>query len=406
MKLLIVEPISSGHHMALYVRLLAREAYRRKWSIGLLTSKKAASSPSFNLVRDEVNNQNDLYLMDDVDLSTNNSALSLLLNQLKYYKAIKHAFKKISQQESPDYIYVTNIDHFDKVAPLFPSIFGKSNFSGMLMTIKFHRKEMGIGQPSRSDFIYKKLFLKLLGNKRLDHLMVLDEPFIKYATCHKNKKYSKICFVPDVGELRGVASQSSAKYFFGIPDKNYVITVYGQMSEKKGIKNIILAIKKINIKNITVLLAGKHDDYIRKLIQSSDAQDLISNRQLIVSSGFQNDLQEYNAFKSSDCVWIGYVGSHFGSSGVLYQSASLGLPVLGCNSGLIGWLIKQYDIGISFNPVDIIECARAIERMFTNKQHYRKYSKNIQKLSIDHSARKFGEAICDQIESRYLNINE
>ena len=392
--------------MALYVRLLVREAYKRKWEISILTSRSSINDPSFKLVQRECDNKIKLHLMNDVNISNKINVFSLFINQFRYYKSVRDTFKKIPMDDMPDYIYVINLDHFDKVLPFLPSIFGVNKFSGMMMTIKFHRKKMGLGSPSRSDILYEKLFLKLLRNKKLDRVMVIDEPFMKYSKSHENKEYSKICFVPDVGELQGVASQTNAKYFFGIPDKNYVLTVYGHMAEKKGIKSIISAFKNLSIKNITILLAGYQDNYTRELIQSADAQDLINSSQLIVSSGFQSDLQEYNAFKSSDCIWIGYIGSHFGSSGVLYQSASLGLPVLGCNSGLIGWLIKRHDIGIVFNPEDIFECTEAIERMLTDKLLYRKYSKNMRQLSIDHTARKFGEAICDQIESCYYGTNE
>jgi glycosyltransferase involved in cell wall biosynthesis len=403
MKLLIVEPIASGHHMALYVRLVVREAYKREWKVGLLTSKGALKDPSFKLVQSERYNDMDIFVIDDVKPSSKKNMLSLFIDQYNYYRAIKNGFKKIPLYKIPDRVYVSNLDHFDKVLPFLPSPFGNVKFSGMMMNLKFHRKKMGFGKPSRNDLLFEQLFLRVLRKANLHSVMVIDEPFLEYGKHSRHQEYSKLCFVPDVGDLRGKSSRVEAKKYFGIPIGNFVILVYGFLSKKKGIENLLRAVNNTALKKISVLLSGIQDEYTRELLSGSLAKTLINSGQLIISNGFHDDEKEYKAFKSANCVWVGYVGSQFGSSGVLYQSASMGLPLLGTADGLVGWIINKHCIGLVFDPVNIFECTNAIKEIYCNEELLMRLGQNAKKLSLNHTSEKFGEAICDQLEIQVMD---
>ena len=63
-------------------------------------------------------------------------------------------------------------------------------------------------------------------------------------------------------------------------------------------------------------------------------------------------------------------------SGVLYQAASFGLPVILSNDGLINQLNKKYKFGISINIFNINESAKKINKIM-NIKNYSNFSKNI-----------------------------
>jgi len=399
MKLLIVEPEGEGHHMALYVRFLVRAAAQRGWKTHLLTTAKATRHPAFKLVQTEYK-ELAIHLMPHVNLSQSIGWLGLLLNQLRLYKVIYLGFKDIKPHEAPDIIYMINIDHIDKVMALLGSPFGRFKFAGMMMNIKFHRSKMKIGSPSRSDWLYEKLLLKVLQVKSLSCLTVIDEPFFHFVSRKSKSVYEKLILVPDVGELKGKDSALEARSLLNIPNNIFVILVYGVLTPKKGIVQLLRAVLACNLPDVVVLLAGVQDDRIRELLSEPLSMDLIEAGQLLVFPEFHNEVQEYRVFRASNAVWVGYIGNSFGSSGVLYQSCSLGLPVLATSNGLVGWLVNHHKVGVTFDPTVVEEAAKSITLLFNDRNLMNVLSANAEKLAISHSATKFGDSICDAIRQK------
>jgi glycosyltransferase involved in cell wall biosynthesis len=397
MKLLIVEPEGTGHHMALYVRLLVRSAVKRGWEIHLLTTAMAIRHPAFKLVQSECK-QLVIHLMPNFELAHNRSWPGLLLDQFRCYMAILLGFKDIIPSEAPDFIYIVNIDHIDKIMAILGTPFGKFKFSGMMMNIKFHRNQMQIGSSSRSDWLYEKLFLKVLKIKTLKYLTVIDEPFSHYARRSEEPGYGKLILVPDVGDLHGNISVMNARTFLGIPDNSFAILVYGALTPKKGVEQLLQAVSAFDLSDVVVVLAGVQDDRIRELLSEPLAMDLITTGHLLVFQGFHNEVQEYRVFRAANAVWVGYIGNSFGSSGVLYQSCSIGVPVLATSNGLVGWLVKQHKVGLTFDPTVVEDVAKSITLLLNDPNLMGVLSENAEVLAMSHTAIKFGDAICDAIQ--------
>ena len=91
-----------------------------------------------------------------------------------------------------DLIYCINLDYFEKALSLRGSPFGSRPFAGMLMNPKFHRAPLGLGPPSRGDFLYRMFFKRLLALRGLVRLMVVDNLFREFClleapcACRKN----------------------------------------------------------------------------------------------------------------------------------------------------------------------------------------------------------------------------
>lgn len=391
--------------MALYVRLLVRATVRRGWSTRLLTTKRAVQHPAFQLVQREASTAIDVSLMREVDPTSSGQLLPLLLDQDRYFRSVAEGVRNLGAEEQPDHIYVVNLDHFDKILAVRGTPFGAIPFSGMMMNLKYHRNRMGIGLPSRSDWLYEKLFLRVLRIHTLRNTMVIDEPFYEYSRRSAYKKeYRKLRYVNDVGELNGSETREMVREALKIPNDRFVILVYGMLTVKKGIESLLNAVDTCDRLKVTVLLAGTQDERIKSLLAEPLARSLLARGQLVESAEFHDSKREYRVFKAADVVWIGYVGRSFGSSGVLFQAGSMRLPVLATSEGLIGWLVRRHRLGLTITPEDKKAVADAIERLYSDKELFRNLSDNGQRLSHQHTGRNFGNTICDAIEANLATI--
>jgi glycosyltransferase involved in cell wall biosynthesis len=395
MKLLIVEPEATGHHMALYTRLIVEAARRRGWHLHLLTTKEAIVHPSFLLVEAAAEGELTVHLMPTVQQAQSTDSMSLLASQLARFRAISKGFRALPSDVQPDFIYVVNLDHCDKIISLLGSPFGNFMFSGMMMGLNYHRLKMGIGPAGRSDRLYAWLFRRLLKLPTIRKVAVIDEVFIEYAGRAECSGYSKLHFVPDPGELRGHETRDQARATLGILRDRFIILVYGSLTLRKGIRELLNTLVLEKIPLVSVLLVGTLDENIKELLREPDVQTLIKNDQLHIHAGFHDSQQEYRVFRAVDAVWVGYVGNFFGSSGVFYQAGSLGLPVLASENGLLGWLVKRYRNGICFDPGDTAAVATAISSLFMNPQLRTHLGENGRCLSQLHTGELFGDAVCE-----------
>ena len=396
MKLLIIEPVATGHHMALYVRFLVRAAYRRGWSISLLTTPSAFAHPSFELVRSEVDEPIDVILMPEIKATSGSSVASLAWEQFQYYWQIKRTVASLSVDQIPDVVYVVNIDYFDKIASIFGSPFNEIPWVGMMMSLKYHRYQVGIGPKSRNDRLYKWLFLRLLHTKTLRYVTVIDEAFFDYAVKQGCPEYEKLRLVPDTGELVGSESVDTARSKLGIPSQSFNILVYGSLSSRKGIESLLTAVDSTGIpQSVIVTLAGVPDQDIRVLLKTPLAERLRSNGQLKEHLWFHDEAQEFRVFRAADVVWVGYVGGSYGSSGVLYQAGSLSLPVIATSHGLLGWLVKRHELGSTVDPRDIDAVVKVIVQLHQDRSCLLQAGLRGATYAVGHSASKFGESLCE-----------
>ncbi len=397
MKLLVVEPYATGHHMALHVRLIARAAHARGWHLQLLTTATATSHPSFQLVRDEVGPGLEVFLMPEVERVTSTTAVSLIRAQFNCYQSISRGFRQIPEEASADHTYMTNIDSCDKVMSVLGSPFGTAPYSGMMMSVKFHRHPMKIGPPSRSDWFYERSFRRLSRIRSLQAITVIDESFAEFAERGPHP-YATVRLVPDPGELRGHESQAEAKTSLGISTDRALIVVYGSLTARKGIRELLDAVASGTLERAGVLLAGTPDEHTKQLLEGETARALIQRGQLFLQFGFLDDVQEYRVFRAADIVWTCYSKGFYASSGVLYQAGSLGLPVVGSNLGLIAWLINKHDNGVCCDPASAGSVVAALTQLVSDATLRTRLGANGKRLADSHTGEAFGNAICASVQ--------
>lgn len=394
MKLLIVEPEASGHRMALYARLFVREAVKNRWRVQFITTLKATKHPAFSLVEDEAKGELEVFFMREVNRSAkyNPSLMSRLRQEVSYYKSISEAFHKLKDDQIPDIIYMSSMDNIDKILSIMGSPFGSVNFTGMLMSVKHHRYKMRVGLKSKLDWLYEKLYLRILCIPTLKSIATIDESFFSYSKDRSEKEYKKVFFIPEVGDLNGSQSRTSARRLFSLKTDKIAILVYGSLTLRKGIETLLKAVSLLNDSRLVVILSGRQSEEVKKFLTLPAYQEMIDNNQLLQFNEFHDDEKEYCAFKAADVVWVGYSKNFYGSSGVLFQSCSASLPVIASSHGLIGWLTRKHQVGVTFEPENFRAASLAIKTILNNENLRNRLGENAKRLAEKHSSDKFQQA--------------
>ena len=396
MRLLIVEPDAEGHHLVLYTRLLMREAVSRGWTVTLLTTQASLKHAAFDVISADHGGELRTIVMPEVDRS-NSGSIALFLSQSKLWKALAKVCAANNRFAEFDLIYCINLDYFEKALSLRGSPFGGRPFAGMLMNPKFHRAPMGLGPPSRADFLYRFLSKRLLAIDGLKRLMVVDRPFRDFCQQQRFAHEEKICLVADVGEIPQVENPDSARESLGIKPGGFVILLYGSLSPRKGVEQLLRAVQAPGQPDVVALVAGKPDVNIQTLFSSPWCRTMQESGQLVIRAGFQDDESEAKVFAAADLAWLGYVGGAYGSSGVLYQAGSAGLPVISMAEGLVGWTVKKHRLGIALNVSDVPAVVNAIQSLRDDESMLREFGENGRHLAKSHTGAAFANTICDAL---------
>jgi glycosyltransferase involved in cell wall biosynthesis len=394
MRLLLVELEGEGHNMVLYTRLLLREIKRRGWSATLLTTASGRQHPAFDVLASEPQGPPNTIVIPDIAGFTSAGSVELLLSQVRIWRALHSACQLDGGFAQYDLVYCINMDKFEKAIALMGSPFARRPFAGMLTNPKFHREPLDLGPRSRSDHLYKTLFKRLLRLPELKCVTVIDELFQEYCIHARLPHADKIRAVPDVGELASLDHASSARRDFGIPDTAFVLLLYGSLSKRKGVAELLRAIESIHSDDVVALIAGRADAEIEALVDTPRYQAMKDQGRLFVQLRFHDDIEEARLFAAADVVWLGYVGGAYGSSGVLFQAGSAGLPVISMELGLIGFTVREHDAGFAVDPRDTARVASAIKRLRDDPELRTRLGRNGYRLSQRHTGSDFAGSVC------------
>ena len=396
-RLLLVEPEVSGHRMALHVRLIASEALARGWHVDLMTSASAVGHPALSTVQALLPPESRLHLLPPVPRASGQSRWSLLRQQWSYFRVMAEGIERMAGDERPTMTYFINLDNFYQALAVARQPLAGVPFAGMMMGVKYHRKAMGIGPGARRDGLARLLFRRVLRVPSLRAVTIIDEAFYRYSRAAAVPEYDKLAYVPDVGLLEARIPRREARRLLGIGDEAFVVLVYGALSARKGMVELIAATAASDNRRVVLLLAGSADQDAESILRSPEAQLLAARGQLVRSAGFHDGEREGAVFGAADAVWIGYVG-FFGSSGVIYQAGAAGLPVVAAREGQLGWLTTTHGIGVCCNPSDGRDVAAAMATLMERPDIAAEYGARGKSLAERHSPALFAGAICNAIE--------
>jgi glycosyltransferase involved in cell wall biosynthesis len=397
--LLIFEPDANGHRMV-YVRRIACEAVRQSIPTTVLTTQSCLDHPAYVAMTTELGSQikTDLLRPGKIAQRLINHP-NLILKQLGYHVALTQHFRNMHKKDRPGVIFVPFIDHFDKAIAVLGSPFGSIPFGALCMLFKFHYGQMGaLRPPERADKYKEWTFKRLLATKQLISLFTIDELLFEYTRLNYSTLFAKLHYVGDPVDMNVGCSRVEARARFGLLDDQFVVLIYGALDFRKGIGQLVEAATRPDFpSNGTVLLVGRQQPNVRDYLSSGKAAALRGQGKLIDLDQFVSEDDEYAAFRAADVVWVGYRG-FYGMSGVLIQAGKMGLPVISCKSGLVGWMVNKYELGTALDTDRLEDIAQTVSRLQSDEPYRVALAANGTRLAAKHSSTQFGRQIIESLK--------
>lgn len=153
---------------------------------------------------------------------------------------------------------------------------------------------------------------------------------------------------------------------FNIPSSSHVFLIFGAISDRKNIDNIVAAYREARLDRPSVLLivGAIKEDYKEEFARLTGEfiRDNKDPRKNIVSLDEFVDEDEIDAyFRESDTIILCYK-KFYGSSGLMGKAALHDKTCIVSTEGLLYHLGKQYSLGYAADPLDPHSIAAALTR--------------------------------------------
>ncbi|MFL9907924.1 glycosyltransferase [Paraburkholderia sp. RL17-337-BIB-A] len=293
-----------------------------------------------------------------------------LLGQSNQYSRFHRYFKRVhrvvSHAQPIRLVVVPYVDYFFYALPFLGSPFRKTPWIGITMRSTFHHHKVGIKSPDRPivNAIKAQLFKRAIRSPGLRTLLTIDPTLPEWSARNASKSSAAVAYVADPFPDERAENPVLARERLGLdPDQRYLL-VYGAISERKGIYELVHALTRLEHAP-TLIVAGEQDAGTRHFMRNHVRS--LTPAPLILDSFIANDV-ERDLFSACDAVWLGYKG-HYGMSGVLVQAYRFGKPVIATEDGLIGWFSRRCELGPILSDLSSASIGRAITETMTSWPH-------------------------------------
>lgn len=260
--------------------------------------------------------------------------------------------RRVAKQNAIDQIILI---HLAPVVPILPLILSnRVKLSGIIYQIYLWK----IAQNKIRRAIDYLRYTVLARNRSVERVFILND---EKSAEELNRIYHTEKFIPIPDPLPEVEmSELDLRDELGVSEDGMVFLHFGAMSERKGTLDILRAIKLIpKNRNVTFIFAGKIGKDIENEFNELYA-DAIKFHRIIVINEFCSYSYLYALCRLSHCILIPYhIVSQ--SSGLIGHAAKHNLPVIGPEKGLIGYLIKKYNLGICLDEITPDKISMALQ---------------------------------------------
>ncbi|BAU44003.1 glycosyltransferase [Leptolyngbya sp. O-77] len=242
----------------------------------------------------------------------------------------------------------------------------------------------------------EKLFVhRTLRNPSFQILFCLD-PLVE-KTLRQKYPDSNLVTLPDPVDLSTQVNFDLAalRKEHSIEPGRQVFLLFGSIDARKGVYQVLQSLlylhKKVSQK-ICLLIVGSVKLEEKSSIQSSiEATLRHSSAQIITHFEFVSDESVHHYFQLADVVLAPYQ-RHVGMSGILLLAAAARKPVLSSNYGLMGELVRRYELGLIVDSTQPKEIALGIAQMLVESQSFCNLDK-MKRFAEENSAENFARTI-------------
>lgn len=293
--------------------------------------------------------------------------------EIQWYRSSKRAILKhtwvewrllcrYAKKTKADDALIMYIDRFQ--LPLALRLPIPCNLSGIYFRPKFHYTNLPNYKLKKGDafrfFREKHLWYSALRHQKLTKLFCLDSLAVDALRSLKGK--TSIYALPEPFEMPKInldITKRINRKTLGIKDKGIVFLIFGALSYRKGIFQVLQALELLSTekqKKSTLLLVGAVTvTETEKIYAAIERIKTNTEVQIILKDEFIPDTHLPAYFAITDVVLTLYQ-KHVGSSGILIWAAAFEKPILSSNYGLMGLLALEHQLGLtvdSANPTAI-----------------------------------------------------
>ena len=275
--------------------------------------------------------------------------------------AFASVYRRVIRSEPIDLVVVPHGDAIVNAVGMLGSPFGATRWICIVTGQSFHLRDMKVSAPRRpwAEFLQKRLFYRALRGGNLSAVLTIDPTL---SVWHAKSPLAAQCpplhyLAGPFPEVEHVAPQE-ARARLGLGSDRCIL-VYGKITDRKGIKELLYACMRRN-EHPLIVIAGEQSHDVRAFIASIGG-GLFSN--LAIFDRFISPDMEADLFCACDVVWVGYKG-YYGMSGVLAQANRYGKTVIATGSGLIGWFAERDRLGPLLPNLSAASINAAIDQAF------------------------------------------
>jgi glycosyltransferase involved in cell wall biosynthesis len=243
--------------------------------------------------------------------------------------------------------------------------------SGIYFRPTFHYPNFSknnVSQREKIQYFWERVLLnRVFQNKNFRHLLSLDPfviPFIDHIPT-----WASALHLPDPVRLIAPPVDLDLKLLklkkkLGIEDDRKIFLMFGALTARKGIYKVLEAMQLVSpeqSQKICLLLIGEADaDNQRRIMSQVNTLRERLPVQIVCHYQFvpESDVQMY--FYLSDVILATYQ-RHVGMSGILILAAAAQKIVLSSNYGLMGEIVRRYQLGLSLDSTNPREIAEGIK---------------------------------------------
>lgn len=400
MKLLMILPTSAaGGHHALYGLAVAQAARDRSWQVDLATPTFQLDYPvGMDLKR--VVESTDGKLVDIPCVSPKwTGVLGYVEGQLRRWALVREAGKRAGSAVQYDVAYVNDGDGWYLPCCVMGTPIRRIPIVTVMLRTKYHHGSLscGAGYPVKGAWVQRLLLGSFLRCRCLAAIVTPDRPWAEFCSS-RDEVSKKVRYVPDMGAVIVQVDRDKARKELKIDSDKRLVLCLGKMDSRKGVSELLTAVAdQACPPSVGVLFMGMQDECMTATSCSESVVTLEKDGRVWVREGAYSQRDLSLALSASDAVWLGYRNHPFSSS-VLWEAAQAGMPVLGCDHGLIAWEIRSHDLGETVNIFDPTDVISALKRILFDTVSRERWRENGLRFGALHTPERFGEEVAKVLE--------
>jgi hypothetical protein len=394
----LIAALESSGHRARLVRWLMESEVMRKAEVVL-------SGPSSLLEHKELVGLQGQFVPQEVSIDEATVALlarssfaGLVRKQTIYRSLYIRAVRQAKLGGAVDLVILPAADDALDAWAVLGTGFAATPWVGISMRPVFHLGNMSdmVAPSRRDDWIRNKLYRKVLRDRSLHKLLTFDPTMMDFASsCFSLRERDRLAYLPDPSLEYDLPARGASRAELGIPDEAHLVMLYGSLTARKGVSQLVLAASAPQCPtSVHILLAGVQNQEVKQFLQQEEAKALSVSGRLHVLERYLDDRLERTVLSAADWMWLGY-SKFYGMSGVLVLAVRHGLPCIFTREGIIGYLGRKFAVGPEIDPDNVQTVVEALQSLTRKPQQYSQALTEARQRFAVHSIEHFRSVISE-----------